>query len=109
MPGGRSTHSTAANNVNPPNELEGEVAQQLDAAMPNMIAQFVEDLSTTGLLSWLEIMESVLHISKCPAESQVEFAACMLQGRALTCWNILVQTTGRTTVVALTWEDSKKL
>ncbi|GKC61795.1 hypothetical protein Tco_1089393, partial [Tanacetum coccineum] len=28
-----------------------------------------------GLLSWLEEMEYVLYISKCPAESQVEFAS----------------------------------
>ncbi|GJZ44099.1 putative reverse transcriptase domain-containing protein [Tanacetum coccineum] len=37
-----------------------------------------------GLLSWLEGMKSMLHISKYPAEIQVEFATCMLQGRTLT-------------------------
>ncbi|GKB72532.1 putative reverse transcriptase domain-containing protein, partial [Tanacetum coccineum] len=30
---------------------------------------------TVGLLSWLEKMEYVLYISKCPVESQVEFAS----------------------------------
>ncbi|GJR56146.1 putative reverse transcriptase domain-containing protein [Tanacetum coccineum] len=42
-----------------------------------------------GLLTWFESTESVLHITKCPAESQVESAASMLQGRALTWWNAL--------------------
>ncbi|GJS56033.1 putative reverse transcriptase domain-containing protein [Tanacetum coccineum] len=37
-----------------------------------------------GLLSWLEGMKSMLHISKYPAEIQVEFATCILQGRTLT-------------------------
>ncbi|GKD05814.1 putative reverse transcriptase domain-containing protein, partial [Tanacetum coccineum] len=32
-----------------------------------------------GLLSWLEEMECVLYISKCPAGSQVGLASCMLQ------------------------------
>ncbi|GJZ82000.1 hypothetical protein Tco_0646994 [Tanacetum coccineum] len=54
-------------------------------------------------------MESVLHISKCLAESQVEFTTCILQGRALTWWNNLVYNKGRTAVVTLSWEDLKKL
>ncbi|GKB77059.1 putative reverse transcriptase domain-containing protein [Tanacetum coccineum] len=54
-------------------------------------------------------MKSVLHITKCPTESQVEFASCMLQGRALTRWNILVQTQGRAGAIAQPWEDFKKL
>ncbi|GKA63028.1 hypothetical protein Tco_0762547 [Tanacetum coccineum] len=31
-----------------------------------------------GLLTWFKSTESVLYITKCPAESQVEFAASML-------------------------------
>ncbi|GJV96725.1 putative nucleotidyltransferase, ribonuclease H [Tanacetum coccineum] len=62
-----------------------------------------------GLLTWFESIESVLHITKCPAESQVEFAASMLQGRALTWWNTLVQTRGRAAAIAQPWEDFKKL
>nr|GEZ50087.1 hypothetical protein [Tanacetum cinerariifolium] len=42
-------------------------------------------------------------------ESQVEFASCMLQGRALTWWNTLVQTQGRAAAIAQSWEDIKKL
>ncbi|KAJ9543976.1 hypothetical protein OSB04_023683 [Centaurea solstitialis] len=41
-----------------------------------------------GLLSWFDSMESVLHISKCSDNRKVEYAACQLQGRALTWWNI---------------------
>ncbi|GKD03004.1 hypothetical protein Tco_1177978, partial [Tanacetum coccineum] len=54
-------------------------------------------------------MESVLHISKSPAKSQVEFATCMLQGRALKWWNNLVQARGQAAAMALPWEDLKKL
>ncbi|GJW51331.1 myosin-binding protein 1-like protein [Tanacetum coccineum] len=42
MSGGRSTRNTTANNVNLSNELVSEVARQLNATLPNMIAQFVE-------------------------------------------------------------------
>ncbi|GJY23741.1 putative reverse transcriptase domain-containing protein, partial [Tanacetum coccineum] len=62
-----------------------------------------------GLLTWFESIEFVLHITKCPAESQVEFTSSMLQGRALTWWNTLVQTRGREAVIAQPWEDCKKL
>ncbi|GJR39722.1 hypothetical protein Tco_1215406 [Tanacetum coccineum] len=53
-----------------------------------------------GLLTWFESTECVLHITKCPVESQVEFASSMLQGRVLTWWNTLVQTRGRAATIA---------
>ncbi|KAJ9544482.1 hypothetical protein OSB04_024189 [Centaurea solstitialis] len=62
-----------------------------------------------GLLSWFDSMESVLHISKCSDNRKVEYAACQLQGRALTWWNIQVQTRGREAAYNLPWEDFKKL
>nr|KAJ0214492.1 hypothetical protein LSAT_V11C400215090 [Lactuca sativa] len=62
-----------------------------------------------GLLKWIDSMESVLHISKCLERNKVEYASCLLQDRALTWWNTLVQTRGRTTAYQLTWEDLKKL
>nr|GEX79107.1 ribonuclease H-like domain-containing protein [Tanacetum cinerariifolium] len=62
-----------------------------------------------SLLTWIESMESVLHISKCLVESQVEFASRILQGRALTWWNTIVQTRGQTAAIAHPWEDFKKL
>ncbi|XP_024971943.1 uncharacterized protein LOC112510825 [Cynara cardunculus var. scolymus] len=62
-----------------------------------------------GLLTWIESMESVLHISKCSEVNKVEYATCLLQGRALTWWNTLVQTRGREAVNQLLWEEFKKL
>nr|GEY17642.1 putative reverse transcriptase domain-containing protein [Tanacetum cinerariifolium] len=56
-----------------------------------------------------ESIEDVLYITKCPVESQVEFVSSMLQGRALTWWNTLVQTRGRAAAIALSWEGFKKL
>ncbi|GKE86032.1 hypothetical protein Tco_1559774, partial [Tanacetum coccineum] len=51
--------------------------------------EFFDTEGAVGLLTWFESTKSMLHITKCPAESQVEFAASMLQGRALTWWNTL--------------------
>ncbi|KAJ9536718.1 hypothetical protein OSB04_un000103 [Centaurea solstitialis] len=62
-----------------------------------------------GLLTWLEGMESVLHISKCTEGNKVEYAACLLQGRALTWWNTQVQTRGREATSQISWEDFKKM
>ncbi|GJU56861.1 putative reverse transcriptase domain-containing protein [Tanacetum coccineum] len=71
--------------------------------------EFFGTEGAVGLLTWFESIESVLHITKCPAESQVEFTSCMLQGHALTWWNTLVQTRGRAVAIAQPWEDFKKL
>ncbi|KAJ9545033.1 hypothetical protein OSB04_024740 [Centaurea solstitialis] len=59
-----------------------------------------------GLLAWIEGMESVLHISKCLERIKVEYAACLLQGRALTCG---VLHRGRDATGQITWEDFKKM
>ncbi|GKC33739.1 putative reverse transcriptase domain-containing protein [Tanacetum coccineum] len=71
--------------------------------------EFFGTEGAVGLLTWFESIESVLHITKCPAESQVEFVASMLQGRALTWWNTLVQTRGRAAAISQSWGDFKKL
>ncbi|KAJ9544262.1 hypothetical protein OSB04_023969 [Centaurea solstitialis] len=62
-----------------------------------------------GLLTWIEGMESVLHISKCTEGNKVQYAACLLQGRALTWWNTQIQTRGRETTNQISWEDFKKM
>ncbi|GJS84955.1 putative reverse transcriptase domain-containing protein [Tanacetum coccineum] len=97
---GKSTRNNTANNTNPPKETTNEVARQLNTALPNLLTQLVQALRG---------IKSVLHISKCPTESQVELASCMLQGHALTWWNTLVQTRGWTAAIAQPWEDFKKL
>ncbi|GKE09199.1 putative reverse transcriptase domain-containing protein [Tanacetum coccineum] len=71
--------------------------------------EFFGTEGAVGLLTWFESTESMLHITKCPAENQVEFAASMLQGRALTWWNTLVQTRGQAAAIAQPWDDFKKL
>nr|GEW48258.1 putative reverse transcriptase domain-containing protein [Tanacetum cinerariifolium] len=43
--------------------------------------EFFKTEGAVGLLTWFESIEAVLYITKCPAESQVEFASSMLQGR----------------------------
>ncbi|GJY24139.1 reverse transcriptase domain-containing protein [Tanacetum coccineum] len=78
-------------------------------SMSNGAKEFFGTEGAVGLLTWFERMEFVLHISKCPAESQVKFVVCMLQGRTLSWWNTLVQTRGRAATIAQPWEDLKKL
>ncbi|KAJ9561552.1 hypothetical protein OSB04_006712 [Centaurea solstitialis] len=62
-----------------------------------------------GLLTWIECMESVLHINKCTEGNKVEYAACLLQGRALTWWNTQVQTRDCAAIGQISWEDFKKM
>ncbi|GJZ99044.1 hypothetical protein Tco_0671595 [Tanacetum coccineum] len=88
--------------------LGGNRANQRDVAQSCSIKtfrasgakEFFGTEGAIGLLTWFESIESVLHITKCPAESQVKFAASMLQGCALTWWNTLVQTRGRAAAIA---------
>ncbi|GKB79325.1 putative reverse transcriptase domain-containing protein [Tanacetum coccineum] len=146
MSGRRNTRNTntSTNNEDQPTDLEGMVARQLNAELPNLVAQFVEALNANrgnpggnpannnqgcsyktfmsfnpkefygnegvvGLMSWIEGMESKLYINKCSDNRKVEYAACLLQGRALTWWNTQVQTRGREAALQLTWEKFKKL
>ncbi|GJV50260.1 putative nucleotidyltransferase, ribonuclease H, partial [Tanacetum coccineum] len=54
-------------------------------------------------------VESKLNITKCADVDKVEYAACLLQGRALTWWNTQVQTRGRDAANELTWDNFKGL
>ncbi|GKC75490.1 putative reverse transcriptase domain-containing protein, partial [Tanacetum coccineum] len=71
--------------------------------------EFFGTEGVVGLLTWFKSIESMLHVTKCPAESQVEFIASILQGCALTWWNTLIQTRGRAAAIAQSWDDFKKL
>ncbi|KAJ9544258.1 hypothetical protein OSB04_023965 [Centaurea solstitialis] len=71
--------------------------------------EFHETEGAVGLLTWIEGMESVLHISKCSERNKVEYAACLLQGRALTWLNTQVQTRGREATGQISWEDFKTM
>ncbi|GJZ21371.1 putative reverse transcriptase domain-containing protein, partial [Tanacetum coccineum] len=77
---GRNTRSSSADNTNPPNETADESNRTINASLPASGAkEFFNTEGVVGLLTWFESTESVLHITKCPTESQVEFAASMLQ------------------------------
>ncbi|GJR53900.1 putative reverse transcriptase domain-containing protein [Tanacetum coccineum] len=117
---GRSTRSNTTNNTNPPNETTDEVTRQLNTALPNLLTQLVQALGgnrtnqreatpSCTIKTFKASGAKKFLAQKCPTESQVEFAASMLQGRSLTWWNTLVQTRGRTAAIAQPWEDFKKL
>nr|GFA63390.1 reverse transcriptase domain-containing protein [Tanacetum cinerariifolium] len=62
-----------------------------------------------GLTQWFEKMESVFNISNCTAACQVKYAACTLQGVALTWWNSHVKTVTLEVAQALPWKNLKKM
>nr|GFB21762.1 reverse transcriptase domain-containing protein [Tanacetum cinerariifolium] len=61
------------------------------------------------LTQWFEKMESVFNISNCTAACQVKYAACTLQGVALTWWNSYVKTVTLEVAQALPWKTLKKM
>ncbi|GJU38806.1 hypothetical protein Tco_1191763 [Tanacetum coccineum] len=75
--GRRSWNTRSTNNEDQPNDLDGMVARQLNAALPNL--EFYGNEGAVGLLSWIEGMESKLHINKCSDNSKVEYTTCLLQ------------------------------
>ncbi|GKA39441.1 hypothetical protein Tco_0731992 [Tanacetum coccineum] len=54
-----------------------------------------------GLIRWFEKMETVFHISNCPAKSQVKYATCTLLNSALTWWNSHKRTIGTKAAFAM--------
>nr|GEX53929.1 hypothetical protein [Tanacetum cinerariifolium] len=70
---------------------------------------FKDTKGVVGLTQWLEKMESVFNISNCTAAWQVKYAACTLQGVALTWWNSHVKTVTLEFAQALPWKTLKKM
>nr|GEX41752.1 hypothetical protein [Tanacetum cinerariifolium] len=62
-----------------------------------------------GLTQWFEKMKSVFNISKCTAACQVKYAACTLQGVALTWWNSHVKFVTLEVAQASPWKTLKKM
>nr|GFA83236.1 hypothetical protein [Tanacetum cinerariifolium] len=62
-----------------------------------------------GLTQWFEKMESVFNIINCTAACQVKYAACTLQGVALTWWNSHVKTVTLEVAQVLPWKTLKKM
>nr|GEW36578.1 retrotransposon protein, putative, Ty3-gypsy subclass [Tanacetum cinerariifolium] len=54
--------------------------------------EFYGNEGAVGLMIWFENVESKLNTTKCADANKVEYAACLLQGRALTWWNTQIQT-----------------
>ncbi|GJT45018.1 putative reverse transcriptase domain-containing protein [Tanacetum coccineum] len=83
------------------------------ASTPTWLLEFAEALNANrgspGGNPANKGIESKLHISKCSDNNKVEYAAYLLQGRALTWWNTQVQTRGREATLRLTWEEFKNL
>ncbi|GJV74682.1 putative reverse transcriptase domain-containing protein [Tanacetum coccineum] len=61
------------------------------------------------LTQWFEKMECVFNISNCITACQVKYAACTLQGVALTWWNSNVKTVTLEVAQALPWKTLKKM
>nr|GEW41118.1 hypothetical protein [Tanacetum cinerariifolium] len=62
-----------------------------------------------GLTQWFEKMKYVFNISNCTVACQVKYAACTLQGVALTWWNSHVKTVTLEVAQALPWKTLKKM
>nr|GFA15334.1 putative reverse transcriptase domain-containing protein [Tanacetum cinerariifolium] len=62
-----------------------------------------------GLTQWFEKMESVFNISNYTTACQVKYAACTLQGVALTWWNSHVKIVTLEVTQALPWKTLKKM
>ncbi|GJX14469.1 hypothetical protein Tco_0206227 [Tanacetum coccineum] len=88
------------------------VARQLNAALPNLVAQFAEahnaNRGNSGVKS-ANNNQGCSYKTFMSYNSKVEYAACLLQVRDLTWWNTQVQTRGREAALQLTWEEFKKL
>ena len=56
-----------------------------------------------GLMQWFERSETVFHLSECPEESKVKFAAGTLLGDAQTWWKAHVSTIGMEEAHKTTW------
>ncbi|KAI3808709.1 hypothetical protein L1987_24667 [Smallanthus sonchifolius] len=62
-----------------------------------------------GIVRWIEKMESVIKISNCLDNQKVKYAACSLQGEALTWWNSQLDALGEQVTDTLTWDEFKKM
>ncbi|GJS43002.1 putative reverse transcriptase domain-containing protein [Tanacetum coccineum] len=60
-----------------------------------------------GLKRWFKKMEQVFEIYKCAEDDKVKFAMCTFKGRALTWWNINIQTLGLSNANQNPWSKCK--
>ncbi|XP_022003291.1 uncharacterized protein LOC110900729 [Helianthus annuus] len=62
-----------------------------------------------SFVRWTEKTDSVIRMSKCPAEQRVTYVTGLFIDGALSWWNLQVQTKGETAAYGLTWEELKEL
>ncbi|KAJ9566780.1 hypothetical protein OSB04_002746 [Centaurea solstitialis] len=105
----RNDRTERGNLNNDNNNVNNTVGCNYKTFMSCKPKEFYGKEGVVGLLTWIDNLESVLHISKCAEDRKVEYASCQLQGRALTWWNIQVQTRGRENAYRLLWEEFKGL
>jgi len=60
-----------------------------------------------GLIRWIEKTESVFAINNCPEADKVKFASGLLEGQALTWWNLRVIALGLEGANAMSWTQFK--
>ncbi|GJY36962.1 putative reverse transcriptase domain-containing protein [Tanacetum coccineum] len=73
------------------NQREATPSYSIKTFKASSAKEFFSIEGAVGLLTWFKSTAFVLHITKFPAKSQVEFAASMLQGRALTWFHELAR------------------
>ncbi|KAJ9546291.1 hypothetical protein OSB04_018834 [Centaurea solstitialis] len=103
----RNDRTERGNLNNDNNNVNNTVGCNYKTFMSCKPKEFYGKEGVVGLLTWIDSLELVLHISKCAEDRKVEYASCQLQGRALTWWNIQVQTRGRENAYRLSWEEFK--
>ncbi|KAD3641757.1 hypothetical protein E3N88_30981 [Mikania micrantha] len=99
-------HTTSTNTINPDPPQRGCTYKYFASCNP---PTFTGKEGASGLLKWIEGMETKLKISQCLAEHKVSYAACSLTDSALTWWNTQAKTLTTAVVDAMTWDEFKTL
>ncbi|KAD7477173.1 hypothetical protein E3N88_00309 [Mikania micrantha] len=99
-------HTTSTNTINPDPPQRGCTYKYFASCNP---PTFTGKEGASGLLKWIESMETKLKISQCLAEHKVSYAACSLTDSALTWWNTQAKTLTTAVVDAMTWDEFKTL
>nr|GEW79965.1 hypothetical protein [Tanacetum cinerariifolium] len=114
----RTTRSTQVPPVTPAptstttTVTEAQLYALIDQGVAAVMVEAEASRGTEGvvvLTQWFEKMESVFNISNCTTACQVKYAACTLQGVALTWWNSHVKTVTLEVAQALPWKTLKKM
>ncbi|PWA96162.1 reverse transcriptase domain-containing protein [Artemisia annua] len=95
-----------ANNGNYANGNKGCTYMEFSACKP---VDFDGNGGAIVYTRWVEKMESVIDISECMNHQKIKYAACSLNGKALTWCNTQIQARGREATMGMSWDDFKAL